>query len=53
MLEKGDVRRKLYFHLFADNHRKRDMLRITTSGSTGRCEGARKRDPFYVPCAPS
>jgi phenylacetate-CoA ligase len=35
LLEKDDVRRKLYFHLFADNHRKRDMLRITTSGSTG------------------
>jgi phenylacetate-CoA ligase len=35
LLEKNDVRRKLYFHLFADNHRKRDMLKITTSGSTG------------------
>jgi phenylacetate-CoA ligase len=35
LLEKDHVRRKLYFHLFADNHRKRDMLRITTSGSTG------------------
>jgi phenylacetate-CoA ligase len=35
LLEKNDVRRKLYFHLFADNHHKRDMLRITTSGSTG------------------
>ena len=35
LLEKDEVRRKLYFHLFSDNHRKRDMLRITTSGSTG------------------
>jgi len=35
LLEKDQVRKKLYFHLFADTHRKRDMLRITTSGSTG------------------
>lgn len=35
MISKDDVRRRLYFDLFADNHRKRDMLRISTSGSTG------------------
>jgi phenylacetate-CoA ligase len=35
LLEKETVRRKLYFQLFADVHRKRDMLRVTTSGSTG------------------
>ena len=29
------MRRGLYFDLFADNHRKRDMHRISTSGSTG------------------
>ena len=29
------VRRHLYFKLFADNHRKREMLKVTTSGSTG------------------
>lgn len=35
LLEKDDVRKNLYFHLFSDDHRKRDMLRISTSGSTG------------------
>ena len=35
MLSKDDVRRNLYFKLFADNHRKRQMLKISTSGSTG------------------
>lgn len=35
MLSKSDVRKNLYFDLFADNHRKKDMLKISTSGSTG------------------
>jgi phenylacetate-CoA ligase len=35
LLEKHDVRRRLHFELFADDHRKRDMHRITTSGSSG------------------
>jgi phenylacetate-CoA ligase len=35
LLSKDDVRRSLYFKLFADNHRKREMLKISTSGSTG------------------
>ena len=35
LLSKDDVRRNLYFKLFADNHRKREMLKISTSGSTG------------------
>ena len=35
LLSKDDVRRNLYFGLFADNHRKREMLKISTSGSTG------------------
>jgi phenylacetate-CoA ligase len=35
LLEKNAVRKRLYFHLFSDTHRKRDMLRIATSGSTG------------------
>lgn len=35
LLSKDDVRRFLYFDLFAENHRKREMLRIVTSGSTG------------------
>jgi phenylacetate-CoA ligase len=35
LLSKEDVRRHLFFDLFADNHRKRDMLRVATSGSTG------------------
>ena len=35
LLEKHDVRKRLHFELFADTHRKRDMHRIATSGSTG------------------
>jgi phenylacetate-CoA ligase len=35
LLSKDDVRRSLYFGLFADNHRKRQMRKISTSGSTG------------------
>jgi phenylacetate-CoA ligase len=35
LLSKDDVRRNLYFGLFADDHRKREMLKISTSGSTG------------------
>src|SRR5207237_6958013 len=35
LLSKADVRKHLYFDLFADDHRKRDMHKISTSGSTG------------------
>lgn len=35
LLTKNDVRERLYFDLFSDTHRKRDMLKIATSGSTG------------------
>jgi phenylacetate-CoA ligase len=35
LLSKSDVRSGLYFELFADNHDKRKMHRISTSGSTG------------------
>ena len=35
LLTKADVRRGLYFDLFADNHDKKRMQRISTSGSTG------------------
>ena len=35
LLTKDDVRKRLYFDLFADNHDKGRMLRIATSGSTG------------------
>lgn len=35
MLGKDDVRNHLYFDLFADNHVKREMQKISTSGSTG------------------
>ncbi|MDH4145597.1 MAG: glycosyltransferase [Acidimicrobiia bacterium] len=35
LLSKDLVRKNLYFDLFADNHRKRDMHKIATSGSTG------------------
>jgi phenylacetate-CoA ligase len=35
LLTKNDVRDNLYFDLFADNHKKRDMLKVSTSGSTG------------------
>lgn len=34
-LTKNDVREYLYFDLFSDTHRKRDMYKIATSGSTG------------------
>jgi len=40
LLSKSDVRDNLYFDLFADNHRKKEMLKIATSGSTG--------EPFVV-----
>ena len=35
LLSKADLRENLYFDLFADNHRKPEMLKIATSGSTG------------------
>lgn len=35
LLGKPDVRKHLYFDLFSDTHRKRDMHKIATSGSTG------------------
>jgi phenylacetate-CoA ligase len=35
LLNKQDVKQNLYFDLMSDNHRKKDVLRITTSGSTG------------------
>jgi phenylacetate-CoA ligase len=35
LLTKGDVRDHLYFDILSDNHRKSEMLRIRTSGSTG------------------
>lgn len=35
LLNKQNVRENLYFDLFADNHNKKEMLRISTSGSTG------------------
>lgn len=35
LLSKDDVRKNLYFKLFSDQHRKREMHRISTSGSTG------------------
>jgi phenylacetate-CoA ligase len=35
LLSKAALRENLYFDLFADNHRKPDMLKIATSGSTG------------------
>ncbi len=35
LLTKDTVRKRLHFDLFADDHRKRDMLRVRTSGSTG------------------
>ncbi len=40
MLTKGEVRSNLYFDLFADNHNKGEMLKVTTSGSTG--------EPFVI-----
>jgi phenylacetate-CoA ligase len=35
LLSKSDVRENLYFDLLSDNHDKRKILRIKTSGSTG------------------
>ena len=35
LLSKDDVRRHLHFKMFSDDHDKRQMQRITTSGSTG------------------
>ena len=35
LLDKQTVRERLYFDLFSDTHRKRDMHKIATSGSTG------------------
>jgi phenylacetate-CoA ligase len=35
LLTKDEVRERLYLDLLSDNHDKRDMLRVTTSGSTG------------------
>jgi glycosyltransferase involved in cell wall biosynthesis len=35
VLSKDDVREYLYFDLFADNHRKRDMHKVTTAGADG------------------
>jgi phenylacetate-CoA ligase len=35
LLPKSDVRENLYFDLLSDNHDKRRILRVTTSGSTG------------------
>ncbi len=34
-LTKDDIRERLYFDLFADTHRTRDMVKMTTSGATG------------------
>jgi phenylacetate-CoA ligase len=35
MLTKNDVRRNLYFDIMSDNHRKDQVLKVSTSGSTG------------------
>jgi len=35
LLDKKTVRKQLYFDLLSDNHDKRKMLKISTSGSTG------------------
>lgn len=35
LLPKAALRENLYFDLFADNHRKKEMQKIATSGSTG------------------
>ncbi len=35
LLSKKDVSENLYFDLFADNHRKQEMQRVTASGLTG------------------
>ena len=34
-LTKADVREHLYFDILSENHDKRDVLKVTTSGSTG------------------
>lgn len=39
-LTKPDVRKHLYFDILSDNHEKRNVLKISTSGSTG--------EPFIV-----
>lgn len=35
MLTKADVRKHLYFDILSDNHDKDEVLKVTTSGSTG------------------
>jgi phenylacetate-coenzyme A ligase PaaK-like adenylate-forming protein/glycosyltransferase involved in cell wall biosynthesis len=35
LLTKDDVRRHLYFDILSDNHKKSEVLKIATSGSTG------------------
>ena len=35
LLTKDDIRKHLYFDIMSDNHNKSEVLRITTSGSTG------------------
>jgi phenylacetate-CoA ligase len=35
LLDKHNVRNNLYFDLMSDNHNKKNILKITTSGSTG------------------
>ncbi|MFO0550911.1 MAG: glycosyltransferase [Polyangiaceae bacterium] len=35
LLTKSDIRENLYFDILAENHDKNQMLRVTTSGSTG------------------
>jgi phenylacetate-CoA ligase len=34
-LTKADVRKHLYFDIMSDNHKKSEVLKVTTSGSTG------------------
>ncbi|MBV9955518.1 MAG: glycosyltransferase, partial [Pseudolabrys sp.] len=40
LLSKKNVRENLFFDLFADNHKKSEMLKVSTSGSTG--------EPFVI-----
>jgi phenylacetate-CoA ligase len=40
LLTKDDVRKHLYFDILSENHDKRELLRVSTSGSTG--------EPFVV-----
>jgi phenylacetate-CoA ligase len=35
MLTKRDVRENVHFNLFSDTHKKKEMLKVNTSGSTG------------------